>query len=106
MRLHLLTLAAAASLALGGQAHALIDVVFSEGFDVTLGESVNERLTDPEVFITYGERVSTDPDSIPRPNSFTHTPPAGWTVDNDYDVNGLLPLVGERRRREQGKSRR
>jgi hypothetical protein len=51
---------------------------WKENFDssVTLCPSVNERLT------TWTRTSSSDPGSTPLPNAFTHTPPAGWNVDN------------------------
>jgi hypothetical protein len=50
---------------------------WSENFEsVPLGPSVNERLT------THVTASSTDAGSAPVPNAFTHTPPAGWNIDN------------------------
>lgn len=61
--------------------------VFSEDFEgVTLGDSVNERLaagakvTAEETAVTT--IVGTDYPTASRPDSFTHTPPANWSVDN------------------------
>jgi hypothetical protein len=52
-------------------------VFWSEDFEsVVLGPSVNERLSDT-VFVP-----SATPDTLPKPNAFTHTPPAGWSIDN------------------------
>jgi hypothetical protein len=51
---------------------------WSENFEsVTLGPSVNERLSDT-VFVQ-----AATPDTAAKPNSFTHTPPAGWSINND-----------------------
>lgn len=50
---------------------------WSENFDaVAVGDSVNERQTKHLV------AANDTPDTSPYPNSFTHTAPAGWTVDN------------------------
>jgi hypothetical protein len=50
---------------------------WTENFDsLVLGPSVNERLS------TYTRQSSSDPGSTPLPNAFTHTPPAGWNLDN------------------------
>ena len=63
------------------------NTVWSENFDsVPLGPSVNERAQ-------AGGKVTavqTAPNTSPVPNAFTHTPPAGWNVDN----SGGLPGVG------------
>jgi hypothetical protein len=69
---------------------------WSEDFEsVTLGPSVNERLSDT-VFVPKDT-----PDTSPKPNSFTHTPPAGWSINNDAlssgfadDDIGLFELEG------------
>nr|MBA3484251.1 hypothetical protein [Pirellulales bacterium] len=46
---------------------------WSEDFEtVTLGPSVNERLSDT----VFAPKAT--PDTVPKPNSFTHTPPANW----------------------------
>ena len=55
---------------------------YLEDFEgVTLTDSINEQQsTVPEfAHVTAPEG---EPDTAPRPNSFTATPPAGWTVDN------------------------
>jgi hypothetical protein len=44
---------------------------------VTLGPSVNERLSDT----VFAPKAT--PDTTAKPNSFTHTPPAGWSINND-----------------------
>ena len=50
---------------------------WSENFDaVPLGDSTNERQTN------HITTQSTTPDTTAIPNAFTHTAPAGWTVDN------------------------
>jgi hypothetical protein len=66
-------------------------VVWSENFDaVPLGPSVNERETQGRVTV-----VPTQPNTLARANSFTHTPPAGWNVDNSGGVPGIGdPAVG------------
>jgi hypothetical protein len=62
--------------------------VFSEGFDsIPLGPSVNERRSLIPSKVTA---VNNDPATSPRPNSFTHTAPAGWNVDN-----GTTPGLGD-----------
>ncbi len=51
---------------------------WSENFDaVPLGESVNERQTKH-----LTTRVADNPETAVYPAAFTHTGPAGWTVDN------------------------
>jgi hypothetical protein len=51
---------------------------WTEDFEsVTLGSSVNERIQLGKV-----TALNTDAVTVPRPNSFTHTTPPGWTVDN------------------------
>lgn len=67
---------------------------WTEDFEsVTLGPSVNERLSDT-VFVPKLTQ-----DTVPKPNSFTQTPPAGWAIDNtaisygDDDL-GLLEFEG------------
>lgn len=79
----------ALSSAVHGQSGA---VLYHENFDgLTLGPSVNERQT-PPVF-ALSTAVATDPTTQPRPNAFTHTPPAGWMVDNDFDNFGQTDLT-------------
>jgi hypothetical protein len=57
---------------------------WTEDFEsVTLGPSVNERLS-PTVFVP-----SSTPETSARPNSFTHTPPAGWSINNDALSTGF-----------------
>lgn len=61
-------------------------ILFSENFDSlagSLGPSVNERIG-----LSVVTRVATDPNSSPIPNAFSHTGPAGWTVDNAFDAYG------------------
>jgi hypothetical protein len=51
---------------------------WTEDFEsVTLGPSVNERLSNT-VFAPKDT-----PDTSPKPNAFTHTPPAGWSINNE-----------------------
>jgi hypothetical protein len=60
--------------------------VWSENFEgVALGDSVNER-SQPGGKVTV---VETTPNTTPVPNAFTHTPPAGWNVDNSGGVPGI-----------------
>jgi len=57
---------------------------WSEDFEsVSLGPSVNERLSDT-VFVPKDT-----PETVPKPNSFTHTPPAGWSINNDALSTGF-----------------
>ncbi|QDU89527.1 hypothetical protein Pla175_29190 [Pirellulimonas nuda] len=62
--------------------------VFAEDFEssVTLGDSVNERLGAGAKVTSAPGSVSTvlgvDYPTSSRPESFTHTPPAQWNVDN------------------------
>jgi len=57
---------------------------WTENFEsVTLGPSVNERLSET-VFAPQAT-----PETTPKPNSFTHTPPAGWNINNDALTNGF-----------------
>src|SRR6188472_2370132 len=73
--------AAALAAALGwtSQANAqFATTYFSENFNgLPLNPSVNERLGK-----AYGTVVATDPAYDPIPNAFSHSGPAGWTVDN------------------------
>jgi hypothetical protein len=97
MKRHLMLVALVASLGLTSQVRAGGGVLlYTENFNsVTLGDSVNERLGFPTV-----TAVATDPNSVPIPNAFTHTGPAGWTVDNNWnnfgnpagDLNGGVDL--------------
>ena len=90
-QLCLATLAAAAA-ACSGVARAQVNVLFSENFDSllgSLGASVNERQGFPVV-----TRVATDADSEPILDAFTHTPPAGWAVDNTLGTYQGDPTVG------------
>lgn len=80
--------AIASALALCAQsAHAQLGtVIFSENFDGlagSLGPSVNERIG-----LSVVTRVATDAGSMPIPNAFSHTGPAGWTVDNNFNAYG------------------
>ncbi|MBA3480816.1 MAG: hypothetical protein H0T51_03280, partial [Pirellulales bacterium] len=51
---------------------------WTENFEsVQLGPSVNERLSDT----VFAPKAT--PDTVPKPNSFTHTPPANWGINND-----------------------
>jgi hypothetical protein len=54
--------------------------VWAENFDgVALGDSINERRSlVPAKVTAANNNVATSP----RPDSFTHTTPAGWSVDN------------------------
>jgi hypothetical protein len=57
---------------------------WTEDFEsVTLGPSVNERLSDT-VFAPKDT-----PETSAKPNSFTHTPPAGWSINNDALSTGF-----------------
>jgi hypothetical protein len=61
-------------------------VIFSENFDGlagSLGPSVNERTG-----VSRVTRVATDAASMPVPNAFSHTGPAGWTIDNNFNAYG------------------
>jgi hypothetical protein len=55
------------------------NLYFEDFESVTLGPSVNERISTVPNKVTA---VQTDTNTSPRPNSFTHTPPTGWTLDN------------------------
>ncbi|MCC6492909.1 MAG: PEP-CTERM sorting domain-containing protein [Pirellulales bacterium] len=75
------------NLALGDGVNA---PVWSEDFEsVTLGPSVNERIANVATVQRF-TRVNTDTDAEPRPDSFTHTAPAGWTVDNSQTAAASL----------------
>jgi hypothetical protein len=62
------------------------NTVWSENFDtVSLGPSVNERAQ-------AGGKVTaveTAPNTSPVPNAFTHSPPAGWNIDNSGGLPGV-----------------
>jgi hypothetical protein len=61
------------------------NTVWSENFDaVPLGPSVNERETQGKVTV-----AATQPNTLPVQNSFTHTPPAGWGIDNSRGLPGI-----------------
>ncbi len=50
---------------------------WTEDFEsLPLGPSVNE------VYTRHTTTSSSDPNSTPLPNAFTHTPPEGWTTEN------------------------
>jgi hypothetical protein len=52
--------------------------VWSEDFDgLAPGPSVNER----QAFAVV-TRIESDANSMPIPNAYTHTPPAGWDIDS------------------------
>ena len=66
-------------------------VVFQENFNgLPLGPSVNERQGTPNFALSTA--LATDPNTQPRPNAFTHTPPAGWAVDNNFNNFGNTDL--------------
>jgi hypothetical protein len=78
-------------------------IVFHENFNsLVLGPSVNERIGQSHVTV----RPAAFGTSVPYPNAFTHTGPAGWTVDNNFNLFGLgtvddaatppgVPLAGD-----------
>jgi hypothetical protein len=64
---------------------------WDEDFEgVPLGNSVNER---QDIIPTFqnaqSDKGMNDPDSSPVANAFTHTPPAGWSIDN----SGIKPIA-------------
>lgn len=73
-------------------AHAQIGtVLYQENFDgVALGDSVNERRGP----LSFANRtaLASDPTTAPRPLAYTHTGPAGWTVDNAFNNYGFTDL--------------
>ncbi|MCC6493508.1 MAG: hypothetical protein IT424_10850 [Pirellulales bacterium] len=89
MKRHAVLLAAAVTCYAAAPATAQIGtVLFQENFNgLTLGPSVNERQATANV-----TRVATDAASTPYPNAFTHTPPSGWVVDNNYNNFGFTDL--------------
>ena len=82
-----IVLSGAAVFVISQLAHAQVQsVLFSEDFDGlagSLGPSVNERTGTSRV-----TRVATDPASTPIPNAFSHTGPAGWSIDNNFNAYG------------------
>ena len=64
--------------------------VLSEDFeDTTLGDSVNERLANTKVTSAPGSVstiAGTDYPTASYPEAFTHTAPAGWSVDTTIDA--------------------
>ena len=92
MRRHLTVVAFLGALGFASQASAQIgNVLFQENFNsLTLGDSVNDRRGP----LSFALRtvVATDPTTAARPNAFTHTPPAGWTVDNNFNNFGRVDL--------------
>ncbi len=93
MRRQLSALAVASALGITfvSSAYAQLgNLVFQENFNgLTLGPSVNER---QKVDVALSTALATDPNTQPRPNAFTHTGPAGWTVDNNFDNFGQTDL--------------
>ena len=92
------SLAAAVLAIAAGAANA--QILFSENFDGlagSLGPSVNERSGLSRVT----RRVVDAGTSVPVPNAFSHTGPAGWTVNNNYNAYGAsvgnigVPLAGD-----------
>lgn len=83
-------LALALSLAIAGQASAQVGTaIFQQNFDgLTLGPSVNERQG-----LTFS-KITTVASSatLPYPNAYSHTGPAGWTVDNNFNNFGHVDL--------------
>jgi hypothetical protein len=74
-------------MAVGNLANA--QIYFQENFNgLTLGPSVNERVGQANV-----TRVATDAASSPRPNAFSKTGPAGWSIDNNFDNFGNVDLA-------------
>lgn len=72
---------------------AQAQILFTENFDGLAGslqQSVNERTGAARVT----RRVVDAGASVPVANAFSHTGPAGWTVNNAYDVYGAQPLLG------------
>jgi hypothetical protein len=92
MRRHLAALAIAGSMGVAAPAHAQIStVLYQENFDgVVLGDSVNERRGP----LSFANRtaLASDATTAPRPNAYTHTGPAGWAVDNNFDNYGFTDL--------------
>jgi hypothetical protein len=67
------------------------NVLYQENFDsVVLGDSVNERRGP----LSFANRtaLASDATTEPRPNAYTHTGPAGWVVDNNFDNYGFVDL--------------
>lgn len=82
MKRHLTMAVLTAAVGLAGQAKAqFTTTILSENFNGLVRQtSVNERLG-----LSFGTAVATDPKFDPIPSAFTHTGPAGWVVDNNYD---------------------
>lgn len=93
MRRHLTVAAFVGVLGIASQAGAQIgNVLFQENFNgLTLGDSVNDRRGP----LSFAKRtvVATDATTAARPNAFTHTPPAGWVVDNNFTNFGRVDLA-------------
>lgn len=90
-------LALAAGMVVAGQAYAQVGTpIFQQNFDgLTLGPSVNERLgTEWRKTTTAasvpGTRVWHSPTD--QTAAFTHTGPAGWTIDNNFNNFGNVDL--------------
>ena len=83
-------LALSLSLAIAGQATAQVGTaIFQENFNgLTLGPSVNERDGLEFRKITTVASAAT----IPYPNAYSHTGPAGWTRDNNFNNFGNVDL--------------
>ncbi|MEM8945824.1 MAG: PEP-CTERM sorting domain-containing protein [Planctomycetota bacterium] len=92
MRLKLLCTALVVASTAATQTHAF-NAVFSEDFNsVTLGPSVNERVSTIAEF-ELATRLADDPDFSPRPDAIATSLPVGWSVDNDFDAFGNIDLA-------------
>lgn len=93
MRRHLTVVAVLAALGMASDACAQIaNPLFQENFNgLTLGPSVNERRGP----LSFPMRTvpATDATTNPIANAFSHTGPAGWTVDNNFDNFGNIDLT-------------
>lgn len=93
MKKHLTVAALAAAMGFGSAngAHALnvTNVLLFEDFNsLTLGPSVNERVSNVLVPVT---QVASDPNSIPYSGVFSKSAP-GWTTDNNFNALGDFNL--------------
>jgi hypothetical protein len=79
-------------------------IVFHEDFDsLVLGPSVNERQA--ASVVSNVTIRTTDPNygnTSPYTNAFSHTGPAGWTVDNNFNLFGIGVADGAPGVPEQG----
>ncbi len=93
MRRHLTAVALVGALGMASQATAqVVNVLYEENFNgVTLGPSSNERRGP----LSFPTSTGLTPGATRHvvPNAYSHTGPAGWAVDNNFDNFGFVDLT-------------